>query len=194
MNVRDMRIRGCGLLLSVLLLTGCGGLQSRSVYFNPNMDFSSVQAVAVMPFENLTTDEHAVERVRDAFMGMLLATDAMYVLPTGEVLRGINRVGLRNPEAPTTEQIKALSGVLNVQAVIVGVLREYGAVRSGTATSNVVSLSLQMIETESGAVVWSASSTKGGISMADRLIGGGGQPMNKVTEDVIDDLLDQLFQ
>jgi hypothetical protein len=147
-----------------------------------------------MQFKNLTTDEDAAERVRDAFMGMLLATEAIYVLPAGEVDRGISRIGLRNPEAPTTEQIKALSGVLNVQAVITGVLREYGAVRSGTTTSNVVSLSLQMIETDTGTVVWSASSTKGGISMMDRLVGGGGKPMNEVTEEVLDDLLDKLFQ
>ena len=42
-------------------------------------------------------------------------------------------------------------------------------------------------------VVWSASSTKGGISFWDRLIGGGGEPANKVTEQAIDALLDKLL-
>lgn len=194
MKLRTLRIIGRCLFLLVFMLSGCSGLTSQNTYSDPNMDFSSIQNIAVMPFENLTTDEDAENRVRDAFMGMLLATEAMYVLPSGEVVRGINRIGMRTPEAPTTEQIKALSGVLNVQAVIVGVLREYGPVRSGTTSSNVLSLSLQMIEVEAGTVVWSASSTKGGISVADRLIGGGGQPMNKVTEEVINDLLNQLFR
>jgi hypothetical protein len=58
----------------------------------------------------------------------------------------------------------------------------------------VISVSLRLIERTSGQVVWSASSTKGGISIWDRLLGGGGKPMNTVTEKAINDLLDKLFQ
>lgn len=179
----------CSLLL---LLGGCSGAVPD--YTNPQMDFSAVQTVAVMPFQNLTSDDQAGERVRDAFMGMLLATEAIYVLPPGEVNRGINRVGMRIPEMPTVEEITKLKSVLEVDAVITGVLREYGTVRSGSAEANLVSLSLQMIETQSGTTVWSASSTRGGITQTDRLLGSGGRPMNDVTMQVINDLLDQLFE
>jgi hypothetical protein len=67
-------------------------------------------------------------------------------------------------------------------------------VRSGQSEANIVSLSLQMIETETGTVVWSGSSTQGGITLSDRMFGGGGEPMNKVTEKAVNDLLDQLFE
>lgn len=178
----------------LLLLTGCGLQASQNDYTNQTMDFGAIQSVAVLPFQNLTTDEQAAERVRDSFMGMLLATEAFYVLPPGEVNRGISRAGVRSPQTPTVEEIKSISNILEVEAVITGVLREYGTVRSGSTEANLVSLSLQMMETETGTVIWSASSTKGGIDLADRLIGGGGQPMNKVTEQVVNDLLDKLFQ
>jgi len=115
------------------------------------------------------------------------------VIPAGEVSRGIARVGMRDPTTPTSDDIKKLGGVLGVQAVITGVLREYGTVRSGSATAEVVSLSLQMIEVETGMVVWSAASTKGGVTFVDRLLGGGGEAMNDVTVDVINDLLDNLL-
>lgn len=177
-----------------LLLGGCAGFSAEGPdYTNAQMDFSAVQTVAVLPFQNLTDDDQAAERVRDAFMGMLLATETIYVLPPGEVSRGINRVGMRTPETPAAEEITKLKGLLKADAVITGVLREYGTVRSGSAEANLVSLSLQMIETENGTVVWSASSTKGGITQADRLLGSGGRPMNDVTTQVINDLLDQLF-
>jgi len=39
-----------------------------------------------------------------------------------------------------------------------------------------------------------ASSTKGGITFGDRLFGGGGEPMNVVTERAADDIIDQLFK
>jgi hypothetical protein len=52
---------------------------------------------------------------------------------------------------------------------------------------------MQMVEKESRKVVWSASTTKGGISAWDRLFGGGGRPMEDVTEAAINDLINKLF-
>jgi hypothetical protein len=78
--------------------------------------------------------------------------------------------------------------------VIGGTVREYGEVRSGSTSANAISLSLQMIETQTGKVVWSGSSTQGGISAGDRLLGGKGRPMNVVTEQAVEDLINQLFE
>lgn len=98
------------------------------------------------------------------------------------------------PGVPSPEDIVKLGGILKAQAVITGTVREYGEIRSGSAMANVISLSAQMVETESGRVVWSAASTKGGITTTDRLFGGGGQPMNKITEKAVDDLIIKLFK
>ncbi len=106
----------------VLLSAGCAG--SGASYKNELMNFGAVRSVAVLPFENLTADDDAAARVRDTFMGMLLATEAMYVQPPGEVARGIDRAGIRNPTAPTAEKIQSLGQILKVDAVISGVLRE----------------------------------------------------------------------
>ncbi|MBW2401935.1 MAG: penicillin-binding protein activator LpoB, partial [Deltaproteobacteria bacterium] len=94
---------------------------------------------------------------------------------------------------PSTDQIKQLSGILAVDAVITGVVKEYGSVRSGATSANVVSISLRMIEISSGQIIWSASSTRGGVKLLDRLFGGGGKPMDTVTVKAVDDLLDKLF-
>ncbi len=125
---------------------------------------------------------------------MLLATEAVYSLPPGEVARGISRIGAIGPQGPSSDAIKKLSGILEVDAVVTGVLREYGTVRSGSSAANVVSLSVQMIDSGTGRIVWSAAATKGGITIWDRLLGGGGKPMNRVTEKVVNELLDKLFQ
>lgn len=178
----------------LVLLTGCAKSTQKDIFLNEMVDFTSIQTVAVMPFHNLTDTEDAAERVRDVFMGMLLATEAVYVLPPGEVFRGISRVGMIEPSTPSTDEIKSLAGILDIDVVFTGVLREYQLVRAGASTANIISLSLQMIETETGTIIWSASSTKGGITLTDRLFGGGGEPMNDVTLESVDDLLDKLFQ
>lgn len=178
-----------------LLVSGCAQKTSQQgVFFNEMVDFAAIRTVAVLPFKNLSDDDEAGIRVRDVFSGMLLATEAVYVLPPGEVFRGIDRIGIRTPSTPSSEQIKRLSEVLDADVVITGVLREYKAVRSGSSTANIISLSLQMIETQTGSVIWSASSTKGGITIADRLFGGGGQPMNDITLECVNELLNKLFQ
>jgi hypothetical protein len=189
-NVVKCRIGRIGIIVPVLLilLSGCA-----RTFHDPNMDFGSIQTVAVMPFENLSHDKQAGERVRDVFSNLLLSTGSMYVLPPGEVARGIARAGVSNPYSPSAEELVKLAGVLKAQAVITGVVREYGEVRSGTSVANMISLSLQMRETETGRIVWSGATTKGGITVWDRLFGGGGEPMNDITVEAVNDLLQKFF-
>jgi hypothetical protein len=162
-------------------------------YHDSEMDFAALRSIAVMPFSNLTSDKLAAERVRNTFMTSLMSTGVVYVIPSGEVVRGIRRAGLEHPMVPSVEDVVKLAAIIRADAVITGVLREYGEVRSGTTTANVISLSMQMIERETRKVVWTAATTKGGITAFDRLFGGGGKPMNDVTEAAIDDILNKLF-
>jgi len=158
------------------------------------MDFGTVKTIAVMPFVSLTRDSVVAERVRDVFITKLLSTGSVYVVPVGEVARGVVRVEVQNPGTPSPEEVVKLGGVIKAQAVITGTVREYGEVRSGTVSSNIISMSVQMIEAQTGKVVWTASSTKGGINIWQRLFGGGGQPMDKITAEAVNDLINALLK
>ncbi len=177
----------------ILTLLGCAG-HPANTFHDPEMDFSSIQSVAVMPFRNLTRDTLAAERVRDIFITSLMATGSIYVIPVGEVARGVQRVGLSDPTAIAPEDVVKLATIVKVDAVIVGTLTEYGEVRSGTAAANVVSLDLQMFDGKTGRVVWTSTSTKGGITLRDRLLGGGGEPINPTVQNAVDDLLNKFFK
>ncbi len=179
------------LFSTFFFLSACA---TTGTYRDANMDFAAIQAVAVMPFVSLTRDSVSADRVRDVFINKLLSTYAVYVLPIGEVARGVARAEIVNPASPSPEEVIKLAGIIKAQAVITGAVREYGEVRSGTSSANVISVSLEMIEAQTGKVVWSAATTKGGITIWDRLFGGGGQPMNKITEEAVDDLVNKLFK
>lgn len=181
------------MLWALILLPSICHAQVTDVFRDGRMDFGSVQTIAVLPFANLARDQVVADRVRDVFISRLLATQAVYVLPVGEVARGVAKAEIQTPPSPTAEEVIKIGALLKVDAVITGVVREYGEVRSGTTAANIISISIQLVETGTGRVVWSASSTKGKVSFWDRLIGGGGQPLNKVTEQAIDALFDKLL-
>jgi hypothetical protein len=183
-------------MIAVLLFVGLAACArpASDVFRDPNMDFGAIQTILVMPFANQTREQTAADRVRDVFINRLLAAGAVYVPPVGEVKRGIMRAGIVDATTPSAEEVKSIAGIVKADAVITGAVKEYGDVRSGAAISTVIALSMQLVETQTGKVVWAASSTKGGISFTDRLFGGGGEPMNVVTEKAVDDILDKLFK
>jgi hypothetical protein len=184
------------LLLSsfLVLLISCAPGATGVVYRDPNMDFGSLQTVGAVPFVNLSRESTAADRVRDVFINSLLSTGAVYVLPVGEVARGVARLEIPSPATPSPEEVIKLGGAIKAQAIITGVVREYGEVRSGISSAGVISISLEMVETQTGRIVWAATSTKGGITVWDRLFGGGGRPMNDVTREAVDDVIQKLFK
>ena len=181
------------LVFIIIMLVGCTSADIPDNYHDPEMDFSALRSIAVMPFSNLTNNKLAAERVRNTFMTSLMSTGVVYVIPPGEVARGIRRAALENAISPSPDDAVKLSAIVKADAVMTGVLREYGEVRSGVTTANIISVSMQLIEIQTRKVVWTASTTKGGIDTWDRLFGGGGRPMNDVTEAAIDDLLNKLL-
>lgn len=175
----------------LVLLAACS---SRSVYRDPNMDFGAIQTVGVMPLQNMTRESLAADRVRDIFINRLLATGAVYVVPVGEVARAVARAEVQFPSTPSAEDAVKVAAAIKAQAIITGAVQEYGEVRSGASSANLISVSLQMFEAQTGKVVWTASSTKGGITTGDRLFGGGGRPMDDVTREAINELINKLFK
>ena len=188
-----MRWICCIWMAAALLLTGCGAKSVPESFHDPDIDFSALRSIAVMPLANLSRDQQAADRVRDTFINSLMSTGALYVVPPGEVARGIARAGITNPSSPSKDDVTKIAAIVQADALITGVVREYGEVRSGATSANVVSVGLQMFESSTQRVVWTASATRGGISMADRLLGGGGRPMNDVTQAAVNDLINKLL-
>ena len=119
----------------VVCAASMSAAQVSDVYRDPRMDFGTIQTVAVLPFANLTREQVAADRVRDVFINKLLSTEAVYVLPVGEVGRGVAKTEIAAPTAPPAEDVVKLGAFLKVDAVITGVVREYGEVRSGNSAA-----------------------------------------------------------
>ena len=195
---RRSTARDAAAILLVAVLAGaaggCGTTRGLgSTYQDPEIDLSLVQTVAVLPFANLTADDKAGERVRDVFSTMMQATGAVYVVPPGEVAKALGRTRVGSANEPAPDEVIAVGSAVKADVVVTGVVREYGQVRSGNSTANAIALSVKIFATESGKVIWSGASTAGGVTASDRFFGGGGDPMELVTEDALRDLIDRIY-
>lgn len=182
----------CLLATALVFMAGCGGM-SATKFVHPDFDFAFIEKIAVVPFENLSNDAAAGAQATRYFTSALLATEAFDVVEPGEVSRRLEQLSLVSTSQLTTEQVIALGQELGVQAVFLGSLSEASAMRSGATTVNVVSVVIRLLETETGATVWSATNTEDSSSFWSSLFGTGQKPPSVVMRNCIDGALDTLM-
>lgn len=184
------------ILAGLVLASGCGGRMKPTKFTNPRFDFSFIERVAVLPFENLSSDRQAAWRATRLLSTELLASGAVDVVETGEVQAALSKIqgsdyGL--VASPPTEQIVALGQALRVQAVVLGTVTQSEVRRSGQVSIPVVTLDVRMVETETGAMIWAATHTEKGGSAGAKVLGTGGEPISKTTRRCVQIILSTLF-
>lgn len=155
---------------AIAVLTGCSGMGS-TVFVHRDYNFSFVEKVAVIPFENLSNDQGASARVTHLFITELLAADAFDVVEPGEVLLALSKMSLTRSDMISEDQAKQLGKALGVQGVILGAVNESSGLRSAGNGETVVTLDVRMVETESAQTVWSATHTEGSKGFFSSLFG-----------------------
>lgn len=179
-----------GLVLTTL---GCSTSLKSTQFTNPDIDFAFVQRVAVLPFDNMTSDSSAGLRATRLMMTELLASGAVDVVEPGEVEGALAPLtGFRRP--PTVAEIISLGESLQVQAVIMGAVAQSEVIRSGAVGIPVVTIDSQMLETETGAIIWAATHTQKGGGVSARVLGTGGKPISATTRQCIQELVNTLLE
>jgi len=186
-------VRLVTLLAAAVALASCASGMAPTRFTNPAFDFSFVERVAVIPFENLTNDAAAGSRVTRLVITELLASGAVDVVEPGEVQAALDRMGV-GITTPSTEQVVSLGQTLGVQAVVIGSVTQSEILRSGVVQIPVVTLDVHMLETETGAAVWAATNTEKASSVGAKLLGTGGEPISETTRRCVREVLRTLVQ
>jgi TolB-like protein len=185
------------LLTGLLCLAGCAGRVPVTQFTNPKFDFSFVERVAVVPFENLSNDRQAGLRATRLMITELLASGAVDVVEPGEVETALAELQVGQPgrsAQPSTEQILSLGRTLGVQAVIVGTVTQSEVLRSGAVSVPAVTLDAHMVETETGTTVWAATQSEKGGTAGARILGTGGKPISETTRRCVQRLIETLVE
>ena len=184
-------------LLSLLTLVGCGGSMKTTRFANPNFDFSFVERVAVVPFDNQTNDRQAGLRATRLTITELLASGPVDVVEPGEVQAALIKITgaqINRGVSPSTEQVVSVGQALGVQALIMGTVTQSENLRSGSVPIPVVTLDLRMVEVETGATVWAATHSEKGGSLSAKVLGTGGEPLAETTRRCVQEALATLVE
>jgi len=173
----------------LFIVSGCRGSVPLNYYINPDIDFSYFKRVAVMPLNNLTNDKSAGEIVRQVVISELLASGLVDVVIPGEVIAAVNEMGIQNISSLSAKQINALGKALNVEAIIMGSVEQYGESRTGNISTPEVTVTLMMADTGTGNIIWSITATRGGAGFMARHFGARSNTMSETVLAVVRDAI-----
>jgi hypothetical protein len=176
------------MLLFFSLLSGCAGKTTIS-YMREDVTLDFVNRVCILPLANNTDQKYAAELARDVINTQILAMNIFDLVDKGIVDSVLHEEAL-DPGAPVSQlMLSRLGQRLNVQAIMLGAVDLAGDKRVGSVIVPEMSLTLRLIETKSGLVLWQASGHYAGDSIIGRLFGITPDDTYKVTAKLARELL-----
>lgn len=158
-----------------VILQGCGGTAVKQ-YIRSNANFQYIKKVAILPFNNLTDDKYAGEKVKSVITMEVLESGAFEVAEEGEVNKVVadvfREMGYREGELVSLdlESIKRIAEKLGVQAIFIGSVESYGQ-KGGGASYSIVSISIKLVEANSGITLWRGYQSQKGSSVMRSIFG-----------------------
>ena len=192
-NNRGTNLRYFGsffLILFILFSLGCKGPMT---YINPSIDFSYIKRVAIAPIINLTNDKYAGEKVMNVVATEILRRGGFDVVEFGEVAKVLREEGLKQDNL-VGKQLAARSGKrLNIEAMIIGSVMQYGVSNIGTSSFPEVSISLKLVDVNSYTILWEATHNIKGANILDQLLGIRKDSIEELCKELVEEMIDTLF-
>jgi TolB-like protein len=179
------------LLCIVFLTEGCRGT-GPSFHIREDVDFSTIKRVAVVSFENLSSEKSADEIIKHMVINELLISGLVDVVVPGEVSAAISKLDIKSNSSLSAEQIKALGKELKVQAVLLGSVLKYGENRDGNISAPEVTINFMMAETYAGNIIWSVTKTHGGAGFMARHFGAKSETLTETAISVVREAIQTL--
>jgi TolB-like protein len=175
-------------VFAFILVCGC----STQKVMKPDTDVSKITRIAVLPFEDFTSDEYAGEKIRRIVITELLSRDIDVIEP-GEVTRLLKDMNIWTVHSMKVSEIKAIGKKLGVDAMMSGSVESFGISKGISVEYPEVTINLMLIETSSGKIIWSTRQTSGGPSFWTRHFGSENISLSETARNVVSEALGTIF-
>jgi TolB-like protein len=179
------------MLIVVLAISmwGCGSRKNADQTFMREVSLAYIQTIAVLPFESLAGGEGPTQRVREITMTQVLASGLFDVVDKGRVDSALRAEAIDQKTPIEAATMKRLGQRLGVQAFMMGSVEQTADARTGAAVYPEIFLTLRLVDSEAGTVLWQASSRGSGYSLTDRLFGLTSKNSFEVTLELVSQML-----
>ena len=195
MSKRDKTIRWVALLAATAFCMACASSSStQTKYLHKNADLAAIARVAVLPFDNVSGDRSAGDKVLKVFYLELLSLDVFEVAEPGQVTKVLKTGPGSALDSLGPADYQKLGKDLNVDAVFTGSVVDFTESRTGNTPTPDVTIQLRLIDTHTGATVWSAGQTRTGAGVSTRLFGVGGESLTEAARRLVRSELQTLLK
>jgi hypothetical protein len=166
---------------SVLLLPGCAA--APRLYVNQQADMTMYKKVVVVPFVNLSGEAFAAGRIVRGLTTELTIADRFQMVDPSLLLGELEKANV-TPDATGQIELTKLrdaSTKLGATAIIRGSVTEYGMHRQGTDEYPVVAFDCEMVDVQTGIVIWRMSINESGRGRLPVVGGSGERTYSRVT-------------
>ena len=164
------------------------------VYVNPDADLGFYKKIAVLPFTDVGAQSMAGARVTRAFVTEMIMTNHFQVVEPEEFVGALHRMGVfqASDGLYDPEKVKNAATEMGVTGVLRGAVTEFQMGRSeGGGEFPVIAFDAELVDVNSGNVVWRSSITRHGKSRLP-VIGGGSRSLGQLTQKACAELVGEL--
>jgi hypothetical protein len=175
-------------LFLVLQLSACAPMPD--YHTDPVLATGFVKRVAVLPLANHTQERFVEKRVHDLLSTQIMSLGFFEVLEKGDLRRFLNdEVQGEDKSAIPHSTARRLGREFGLQAYMAGAVEDYTMVRNGSYSYPVVTVTLRLVDIDSGKILWQANHSASGYSTTDRILGLESEGLQQVARKLIKDVL-----
>lgn len=185
-------LASASLMAMALLAGGCAGPRA---FVNPQADMTLYRQVAFLPFNNLSAERFASDRVARALMTEMIIADRFRIVEAAQTVQVFEDLGvvITDPTRPVfPEKLKEAGARLEVQAFVRGAVTEYQILRMSGQESSVVGFDVEMIDAATSNVVWRVQVSKRGRSRLPLVGGTSTRSLGRLTQEAAREVVDLL--
>lgn len=173
----------------VVVFSACA---SGPQYYYSDVELGETPTIALLPPVNLSKNEEAGDIVSRSLLVQILETGKFDVIDPGEVDAVVLKKRIRFTDRLPLSAMQEIGSELGARYLLLGSVNEFEMVTDRVSTIPVVSLSLRIVESDTGDIFWAATHTKRGDDSESIFGIGRIESLERLTAVVVEEIAESL--
>lgn len=178
-------------LFCSIIITGCA--EKNSYFIKPDIELNRIKKIAVLPFENLTSDEYAGEKIRRLVITELINKE-LEVIEPGEITRVLKETNIKSISIIKRSDLQSIGKELGADAILIGSVTAFNINRGITISYPEVTVNMRLIDSQNGDIIWSIHKTGGGADFWTRHFGSESPTLSEKAEQTVKEALKTIYK